>query len=79
MLYFCYVFCGYFDRDLVYDYFVVLLRKEKIIIGFIFEECLINRSGKLIFDIYSDLFEKFEYLIFYLILVYLEEEKFVNV
>lgn len=79
MLYCCYVFCGDFDRGLVYDYFVVLLRKENIIMGFIFEECLINRSGKLVFNIYCDLFKKCEYLIFYLIFVYLEEEKFVDI
>lgn len=77
--YSCYVFCGHSDRDSVYDHLVVPLRKEKITTGFIFEECLINRSGKSIFDIHSDLLEKSEHLIFYLTSAYLEEEKFVNV
>lgn len=77
--YSCYVFCGHSDRDSVYDHLVVPMRKKNIITGFIFEECLINRSGKSIFDIHSDLLEKSEHLIFYLTSAYLEEEKFVDV
>lgn len=77
--YSCYVFCGHSDRESVYDHLVVPLRKEKITTGFIFEECLINRSGKSIFDIHYDLLEKCEHLIFYLTSTYLKEEKFVDI
>lgn len=58
---------------------MVHLRKENIITGFIFEECLINKSGKSIFDIQCELLEKCEHLIFYLTSAYLEEEKFVDI
>lgn len=77
--YSCYVLCGHSDRDSVYGQLVVPLRKQNIITGFIFEECLINRSGKSIFDIHCDLLKKCEHLIFYLTFAYLEEEKFVDI
>lgn len=77
--YSCYVFCADSDKELVYSYLVVPLRNENIITGFIFEECLINRSGKSIFDIHCDLLKKCEHLIFYLTSAYLEEEKFVDI
>lgn len=77
--YCCYVFCGDSDRQSVYDHLVVPLRKEKITTGFIFEECLINRSGKSVFNIHCDLLKRCEHLIFYLTSAYLEEEKFVDI
>lgn len=77
--YSCYVLCGHSDRDSVYGQLVVPLRKQNIITGFIFEECLINRSGKSVFDIHCDLLKKCEHLIFYLTFAYLEEEKFVDI
>lgn len=77
--YSCYVFCGDSDRDSVFDHLVVPLRKKNIMTGFIFEECLINKSGKSIFDIHCDLLKKCEHLVFYLTSTYLEEEKFVDI
>lgn len=47
----CYVLCGDVDWNLVYYEFVVLLRKIDFMIGFIFEEFFMNKSGKLVFEI----------------------------
>lgn len=51
-------------------------RKENITTGFISEECLINNSGKSIFDIQSELLQQCDHLIFYVTSSYLNEEKF---
>lgn len=59
-----YIFCGNTDRDSVYEHLVVPLRKENITTGFIFEECLINNSGKSIFDIQSELLQQCDLLLF---------------
>lgn len=70
-----YIFCGNTDRDSVDEHLVVPLRKENITTGFIFEECLINNSGKSIFDIQSKLLQQYEHLVFYVTSSYLNEEK----
>lgn len=70
-----YIFCGNTDRDSVDEHLVVPLRKENITTGFIFEECLINNSGKSIFDIQSKLLQQCEHLVFYVTSSYLNEEK----
>lgn len=72
-----YIFCGNTDRDSVHEHLVVPLRKEYITTGFIFEECLINNSGKSIFDIQSELLQQCEHLVSYVTSSYLNEENFV--
>lgn len=47
--------------------------------GFNFEECSINKSGRSIFDILCDLLNQCEHLIFYITSTYLKEEKFVDI
>lgn len=77
-LYSCFICCGDSDRDQVYDYLVVPLRNENITTGFNFEECLINKSGKSIFDIQCDMLKQCEHLIFYISSSYLEEKSSFN-
>lgn len=74
-----YIFCGNTDRDSVYEHLVVPLRKENITTGFFLEECLINNSGKSIFDIQSELLQQCEHLVFYVTSSYLNEEKLCDI
>lgn len=55
------------------------LEKENITTGFIFEECLINNSGKSIFDIHSELLQQCDHLVFYVTSYYLNEENFCDI
>lgn len=76
-----YIFCGNTDRDSVYEHLVhvVPLKKENITTGFFLEECLINNSGKSIFDIQSELLQQCEHLVFYVTSSYLNEEKLCDI
>lgn len=78
-MYVCYIICGDIDRNLVYEDFVVLLRKKNIKMGFIIEECFINKSGRFRYNIICDILKECEYFVFYIIFLYLNEEKFVDV
>lgn len=75
----CYVLCGDADRNSVYHELVVPLRKIDVTTGFTFEESPMNKSGKSVFEIQSDILKQCNHLIFYVTASYLKEENFVDI
>lgn len=75
----CYVLCGDADRNSVYHELVVPLRKIDFTTGFTFEESPMNKSGKSVFEIQSDILKQCNHLIFYVTSSYLKEKNSVDI